>query len=111
MAEGGKGEKEEINEMRRVEKEVMNAMEWKRIDAKEPRETGSAGGGVTWKAESGAQGSKAEIGSSRESGVGVKWERWVEMSKTQKSPIDNFAERPKWEFSQIVDDFARNGKF
>ena len=42
------------DEGRRVEKEVMNAMEWKRIEAEESRETDAAGGGVAWKAASGA---------------------------------------------------------
>ena len=47
---------------RRVEKEVMSAMEEKRTEAKEPRETDAAGVDVTWKAASGAKSSKAEIG-------------------------------------------------
>ena len=39
--------------------------------------TDAAGGGVTWKAASGAQRSEAQIGPSGESGVGVNREGWV----------------------------------
>ena len=59
-------------ELRETGKDLWSAkLEWRRIEAKERRETDAAGGGVTWKAASGAQSSKAEIGPSGKSGVGV----------------------------------------
>ena len=67
------------NDRRR--KEVMSAVEWKRIEAKETREMDAAGGGVTGKAAFGAPSSKAEIGPSGESGVGVNRKGSVEMKK------------------------------
>ena len=60
-------EKEGRDEVRRLE-EVMNAKEWKRIEANERRETDVAGVGVNWKESSGVQSFKAEIGPSGESG-------------------------------------------
>ena len=60
------------NELREAGKAVWRAtLEWKKVEEKERRETDAAGVGVIWKAVSGAQSSKAEIGPSRESGVGV----------------------------------------
>ena len=62
----------------------MNGVERKRIDAKEQRETDAAKNSVTWKAESGAQSSTAEMGFSGECGVGVNQKGLVEMRKTEK---------------------------
>ena len=45
----------------------MSAMEWKRIEARETKETDVAGGGVSGKGAPGGQSSKAEI----DSGIGV----------------------------------------
>ena len=50
---------------------LLAKLEWRRIEAKERRDTDAAGRGVTWKAASGAQSSEAEIGSCGDSGVGV----------------------------------------
>ena len=63
-----------------MEKELREAgedlwrgtLESKRIEANERRETLTAGGGGTWKAASGAESSKTEIGPSDESRVGHK---------------------------------------
>ena len=65
-----------ISEMEKELREAGNALwrvtlEWRRIEARERRDTDAAGGGATWKAASGVQSSKAEIGPAGESGVGV----------------------------------------
>ena len=59
----------ELREARKALRRVT--LEWKRIDAKEPKETDAAGVDGKWKAASGAQVSKAKIGTSGKSGVGV----------------------------------------
>ena len=66
----------------------MSAMECTGIEAKEPRETDAAGGGVTWKAASGAQSSKADIGPSGESGVGVNPKGSLEVKAEESSSGD-----------------------
>ena len=62
-----------------VEKEVMNAVEWIRIEAKEPWKTDAAGVGVNWKAASEAQSSEADINPSANPGLAstgrVRWRR------------------------------------
>ena len=106
-AEGGEEEKEVIDEVRRVDKEVMSAMEGKRIGAKELREADTAGVGVNLKAASGAQSSKAEIGPSDESGVGVNQKGPLEMRNAEESasghvvPETRRHRGQRWDCSQI----------
>ena len=75
--EGGKEEKDTLTEGRRVEEEVTSVTEGKRIEA---QETDAAGVGVNWKAASGAQSPKAEIGWPR---VGVTRKGSLEMRKSR----------------------------
>ena len=67
-------------------------MNGKRIEAKEPRETDVAGGGVT------CQSSEAEIGPSGESGVGVNRKDLLEEIRLSVGQ--------SWDFSQVEDELG-----
>ena len=79
-AEGGKEDKEVKDEERRRRKGGDERGGVERIKAKETSEMDAAGGGITWKGGIGAQSSKAEIGLSGESGVGVNRQGSLEMN-------------------------------
>ena len=85
-------------------------MEWKRIDAKERRETDAAGGGAPWKTASEAQSSKADIGPTSESRVGVNQKGSLERREAEESASgDVFQEirqhvGQSWESSQLDDE-------
>ena len=91
-----------------VEKEVMSAVEWIRIEAKEPRETDAAGVGVNWKAASEALSSEADINPSGESGVGVNRKGSLEtrMASASGEVIQETCRHrgQRWDCSQIEDE-------
>ena len=113
----GKKTEVEIRSSQRKVKRRLGALwrgtlEWKRIDAKERKETDAVGGGAPWKAASGAQSSTAEIGPSGESRVGVNQKGSLERRKAEESASGEVFQEIRqhvgqsWESSQLEDELV-----